>query len=130
MPIPAASLTVKDGAGTPVDHTFSIVDRTGLASVYRNMAASLVRGSEAFTHEIRLGKSSGAANRALMTMVVPTEGTVNGIITVSRSSLFKAECNFSPDAPEVERTTQYGLFINMLAHVDVKQAVTKLISLG
>lgn len=130
MALPATSITVNDGAPTPVAQTFSIVDRTALASVYRNMAAALVRGSQNFTHEVRLAKTNGGANRVLMQLVAPVEGTVNGQTAVIRSSLFKVECNFSPDAPESERQTQYGLLINLLSQADVKTATQKLQSLG
>lgn len=130
MAIPATSITVNDGAGTPVAQTFSIVDRTALTSVFRNMAASLVRGSQKFTHEVRLANSNGAANRVFSSLVTPVEGVIDGVTTVLRTSSFKLECNFSPDSTATERQTAYGLFINLLSQADVKAATTGLISLS
>jgi hypothetical protein len=130
MAIPASSITVNDGAATPVAQTFSISDRTGLLSLYRNAVSSLVRGAQNFAHEVRLGKSATAANRVLITLTCPVEGTVDGQVTVVRSSLFRVECNFSPESPEIERQTHYGLLSNLLAQADVKSASIKLISLG
>lgn len=130
MALPASSITVNDGAATPVAQTFSIADRTGLVSAYRNTVSALIRGMQVFRHEARLGKSNGAANRVLMALTCPIEGIVNGQTTVIKTSSFKVECNFSPDASLDERKTAYGLLANMLAHADVKDATTKLVSLG
>lgn len=130
MALPASSITVNDGAATPVAQTFSIADRTGLVSVFRNMVSSLVRGAQKVTHEIKLAKTPNAANRALVTLEYPVEGVVDGQTTVIRSSLLKVEMNFSPNAPEIERQTAYGLFINLLSQADVKQSIIKMVSLG
>lgn len=130
MAIPATSITVNDGAATPVSQTFSIFDRTALASAFRNGIASLIRGSQKFVHEVRIGKDKAAANRVIMTLTAPIEGTVDGQVTVVRSHLLKAEINFSPDASEAERQTVYGLFCNLMAQADVKTATQKLVSLG
>lgn len=130
MAVPTSSITVNDGAATPVSQTFSITDRTGLLSRYRNVAASLVRGAQNFVHEVRLGQTGKAANRVLMSLTCPVEGVVDGQTTIVRSSLFRVECNFSPDSPEAERATHLGLISNLLQQADVKTATTKLISLG
>lgn len=130
MALPLATFTVNDGASTPVAQTFAVADRTGLVSLFRNGAAALVRGMQILNHEIRLAKTPNAANRALITLQAPVEATVDGQITVIRSSLFKLEANFSPNSPELERQTQYGLFLNALAQADIKASVIKLQSLG
>lgn len=130
MALPATSITVNDGAATPVAQTFSIVDRTGLASVFRNMAAALVRGSQAFKHEIRLASSATAANRALMSLAVPREGVVNGSTAVVRTSTFKLEANYSPDSPVAERKSDLVLFLNLASQADVVKASTDLVSLS
>lgn len=130
MAVPTSSITVNDGAATPVAQTFSITDRTGLISRFRNVAASLVRGAQNFVHEVRLGKSGKAANRVLASITCPVEAVVGGQTTVVRSSLFRLECNFSPDSPEAERLTHLGLALNLFTQADVKTATAKLISLG
>lgn len=131
MAIPVASFTVNDGATPPVAQTFTIADRTGLLSTFRNAAASLVRGMKNFSHEVKLGGTAGAANRALIQLRYPVEGlNSEGQTTVLRTSLFKVEANFSPDSTTEERTTAYGLFLNALAQADVKEATIKLVSLG
>lgn len=130
MALPLATFTVNDGASTPVAQTFSIADRTGLVSLFRNGIATLVRGMQIFNHEIRLAKTPNAANRALISLTAPVEATVDGQVTVIRSSLFKLEANFSPNSPELERQTHYGLFLNALAQADIKASVIKLQSLG
>lgn len=130
MALPLASFTVNDGASTPVAQTFTIANRDGSATTFRNMAAGLVRGQQLLSHEIRLGKTNGAANRALINLQTPVEGTVDGQTAVLRTSSFKVEANFAPDASESERATAYGLLLNALGNADVKSSVTKLQSLG
>lgn len=130
MALPLVTFTVNDGASTPVAQTFTVQFRDALTSAFRNFAAGLVRGSQVLTHEIRLAKTSTAANRVMMSLTTPVEGTVDGSLTVLRSSLFKVEANFAPDASEAERATAWGLFLNIMANADVKNSVTKLQALG
>lgn len=130
MALPATSLTINDGANTPVAQTFSITDRTGLMSAFRNGAASLVRGAQNLVHRVSLGKNKGAANAVMIELSYPVEGTVEGQTAVIRTHKARAEIFFSPDAPELERQTFYGLFANALAHADVKQATVKLVSIA
>jgi hypothetical protein len=130
MALPLASFTVNDGASTPAAQTFTASNRDGGVSTFRNMASGLVRGQQLLNHEIRLGKTTTAANRALIALQTPVEGTVEGQTTVLRSSSFKVEANFAPDASEAERATVYGLLLNVLAQADVKNSVIKLQNLG
>jgi hypothetical protein len=130
MALPLASFTVNDGASTPVAQTFTVAKRDGTVSQFRNMASGLVRGNQTLTHEIRLGATSAAANRALISLTTPVEGVVDGQNTVVRSSLFKVEANFAPDASETERATAWGLLLNTLSNADVKSSVTKLQTLA
>lgn len=130
MALPVSSMTVNDGATTPVAQTFSGTDRTGLRSLFRNTAAALLRGAQQFMHEVREAKSPRAANRVLMQLNCPVEGVVDGQTTVVRSSLFKFEANYSPDSPEAERQAHYGLFANLVNQADVKTASIKLVSLS
>lgn len=130
MALPITAFTVNDGATpTPVAQTFNGVNRDGMASTFRNAVSSLVRGAQIFAHEVRLAKTPNAANRVLISLQTPVEGTVDGQVTVLRSSLFKLEANFSPNAPETERVTHYYEFLNALAHADIKLSVPKLQSL-
>lgn len=126
MALPLASFTVNDGASTPVAQTFTAVSREGMVSTFRNLAGGLIRGSQRVIHEIRLARTEAAANRALVQMIGPVEGTIDGQLQVLRQSQFKLEANFAPDASEAERATLYGLFLNVLAQADVKSSVVKL----
>lgn len=132
MTIPASSITVNDGAGTPVPHVFSINDREGLKSSYRNSAATLVRGSETMIHQVSLGTTKDASNRAVVSLSLPKEGddATTGQKVVLRTTRMKAEFFFSPDSSEAERIIDYVLFANLLDDPDVMAAATKLISLG
>lgn len=130
MALPLASFTVNDGASTPVAQTFSIASRQGTVSEYRNSASALVAGEQVFRHEVRRGTSGAAANRSLITLSAPVEGTVNSQTVVLRSSLFKVEANFAPGADDAERATVWGLFLNCLAQADIKASVPGLQVIG
>lgn len=130
MALPATSITVNDGANTPVPQSFSLTDRTGLTTLLRNTAASLVRGAQTIKHRVVLGGNRRQANSVTIETVAPVEGTVDGQITVVRTSRAQTVFYFSPDAPEAERQALYGLHANLLAHADVKEASKKLVSLG
>lgn len=126
MALPMSSITVNDGAPTPVSQTFTGTNRDGMVSEFRNLASALVRGAQTFVHKIVIGKTDKAANRAIIHLTTPTEAVVDGQTVVLRSSLFKLEANFAPAATEQERTKDYVLFLNLLNHADMMQSVVKL----
>lgn len=126
MALPLSSFTVNDGATPPVAQTFTGVNRDGMISEFRNLNSALVRGAQMFVHQIRLGQGQKAANRALLQLTTPTEAIVDGQTQVIRSSLFKLEANFAPEATEVERQKDLILFLNILANVDIRTSMVKL----
>jgi len=123
-------ITVNDGANTPVSNVFTIHDRIGTKSLFRNFASVLVRGQKIFTHEPIIGKSNRAANRALMTLSCPIEGTVNGATEVIGTATARVDVNFHPSQDLNSRKAMYGLLINLMSETDVKAQSLDLASLG
>ncbi len=115
-----STITVNDGAATPVSNVFTVHDRVGTKSIFRNFASALVRGQKIFTHEPVIGQSAKSANRALMTLTVPHEGTVDGVLTVIGQTTCRVDINFHPSLNEDARKAIYGLLANLVSEVDVK----------
>lgn len=115
-----STITVNDGASTPVSNVFTVHDRVGTKSFFRNFASALVRGQKIFTHEPVIGVSSKAANRALMTLTVPHEGTVDGAVTVIGQTTARVDINFHPSLDAATRQAIYGLLANLINEADVK----------
>lgn len=125
-----STFTVNDGAGTPVAKTFTINDRDGSKSTFRSSDSTLVSGQKVFNHDVRLGKTGTAANRALVSLNYPVEAVVDGSTKVVRNSTAKLEINHAPDATEAERQAFVGLFLNQLANADIKASLIAVATLA
>jgi hypothetical protein len=125
------TLTVNDGATTPVSRVFQIFDRNATKTQYRTADAALVRGQAEFRHEAVLASSSRAANRALMAVSYPLEGLDSGgKTTVLSTSIAKIEFNFADGMTKAQRQAFYGLVANFLGNADVKSNVLDIATMG
>jgi hypothetical protein len=118
--------TVNDGAATPVARTFSIFDRTGLKSIFRDSAAALVRGMRTFTHTVVIGTQPKQSDSVRLLLNYPVEGEVDGQTVVVRTLQAEVNYRFAQGSPEDERKAFVGLFNNLLTDADVKDSVIKL----
>lgn len=114
------SITVNDGATPPASKVFTIQDRDGGKTVFRDSSGTSIRGSNVFTHTAVLGRTKAAANRNIVSLMSPTETTENGAVVVSSESNFKFEANFAPTLTQEQRLAKLGLFLNLLSQADVK----------
>lgn len=115
------SITVNDGATPPVSHVFTIQDRDGGKTVFRDSAGRSIRGSNVFAHTAALAKTAAAANRNIVSLTSPQEGeSATGGVQVESTSNFKFEANFAPGLTKEQRLTKLVLFLNLLAQADVK----------
>lgn len=115
------SITVNDGATPPVSHVFTIQDRDGGKTVFRDSSGQSIRGSNVFAHTAVLAKTKAAANRNIVSLTAPKEGAdASGAVVVSSESNFKFEANFAPTLTKDERKARLVLFLNLLAQADVQ----------
>lgn len=114
------SLTVNDGATTPVALTFGVYDRDGTRSRFRTSDAALVKGQKEIIHSAYIGEKKNSANRSIITFIYPIEAVVNGVTVVDSTSTATYAINFAPQMTSAQRQAFEGLVRNTLAHADVK----------
>lgn len=118
-----AALTIKDGATTPADHTFSPVSTNGSKAEWAERSAGSPAGFFTLSHEVRKPASAAAANRVVIGFNMPTMAAVDGVQTVVRNSSAKVELNLSSLSTEAERDNLLAYIANVLANADVKKTV-------
>lgn len=117
------ALTIKDGAPTPVNHTFSPVSTNGSKAEWAERTAGSPAGFFALTHEVRKPATAAAANRVIVGFNMPTLITVDGVSTVVRNSSAKVELNLSSLSTEAERANLLAYVANVLQDVAVQATV-------
>lgn len=117
-----ANLSISDGQGTPVAHTFVAagVDGKGVALWLEKTTSSLVNGFFRLTQSTRLSSKITEPNRHSMKLVIPTivVETVNGVNynKVARQSMISIDCIVAPDSTAQERKDLCVFAANNLAN--------------
>lgn len=115
-----ATITVADGAVSPVDHDFDPVRIEGDVASYQNKVASTVSGRE--TLSLRLGASK-AVRTTRVDLRIPkvVEETINGVTvyTAKGFATAKAEILIPLDWSAAEAKNARILLSNTLAHATV-----------
>lgn len=114
------SLTINDGATTPVSVVFNRYDVNGTRSNFATDTAALVKGQKELIHSAVKGTKANSANIAKMTLVYPVEVTVDGITKVDSVSTATVQINYAQSLTTEQRQAFYGLIVNALSDVDVK----------
>lgn len=121
-----AALTIKDGASTPVDHTFSPVTTNGSKAEWADRSPASPAAFLGITHEVRRPASATAAQRVIIGMNIPVLETINGVATVTRFSSAKVELNFANLSTVQERKDLLAYVKNFLAQASVVTSVENL----
>jgi len=114
------TLTVNDGATTPVSIVLNRYDTDGTRSSFRTSDASLVKGQKELIHSANIGTKANSANVSRLTFVYPIEATVDGLVQVSSVSTATVQINYAPQMTAAQRQAFYGWITNVLTNADVK----------
>lgn len=121
-----ASLTVNDGQGTPVAHTFAPLQKEGGVATFVDRSPLIAPGWKSIKHEVVSAQQAGASNRVKVAFSDPVVGTVDGQLTVVRKSTANVNLNFAQDATDQERKDMIAYVINYLSNVTVKNGAIAL----
>lgn len=113
------TITVNDGATTPIQHAFSPQTTDGRSALLLNRVAAIPRGYEKLETDVRLAQSATGANKVSMKLTLPVVQVVNGVNTVVRQSQVEVTFYLSQDATAQERKDARVLMANLLAHASV-----------
>jgi hypothetical protein len=115
--VPAiAPIVIADGKSTPVNHTFDPVTTNGSRGDLANRAASIPRGFEKLSLEVRQAGSSTGSHALRGEMVLPTVAAVDGQDNVVRENKFSFTFNFSQLSTAQDRKDAITLAKNLLAN--------------
>lgn len=124
--MPAASnLSINDA--TPTAHVFVPVSVSPQLSLFRNVAGASISASE---EQIGLSLSRASANRATnkvkLTIAMPHEQTVDGVVVVRSTARFTGEWTLPDDMSATERGHFAAIVKNAAANADIEDYVTDL----
>jgi hypothetical protein len=122
MPV-RANLTVNDGQATPAAHTFAVNGDKGAVASFVDKTSGIPIGFIELGHEVRFAKSVGAANSVLMSVNLPTLGTVNGVTQKVRNSSALVRFNFAQDSTDQERKDLVAYVINGLGNATIRPSL-------
>lgn len=114
------TLTVNDGATTPVARKFDVADRDGTRSTFRTSDAALIQGQAVIMHRADVAQNSRAANSVRQTIVYPIEGIENGVTKVLGTATATINLNYWSGMTAAQRQAFEGLVRNYQSNPDVK----------
>lgn len=118
-----ATLSINDGATTPVAHSFVPVTTDGATAKWADKVSGVPIGYSTISWEIREPKTATAAYRALGNFNFPITATVNGVLTKVRNSSAQVFINLAQDSTDQERKDVLAYISNFLANATVKSSV-------
>lgn len=120
------SITIHDGAATPVAHVFSPQTTTGSKATLLNRTASIPRGFESLNLELVKPAQPTAAYRIIGSITLPTVGPVDGQDQVIRQNKLDFTLNLSQDSTLQDRKNAVALLANLLDNATVRTMVENL----
>lgn len=118
-----ATLTINDGAATPVAHTFSPVSTNGSHAYWADRSQATPAGYFKVDHNVENPNSSRTVYRVTMGFGVPTLASIDGVQTVVRTNSAQVVFNLHPDSTLQERKDLLAFVANSLGLTDVKNSV-------
>lgn len=123
--MPSAS-TIAISDSTPTSHDFGPRGENGSAFVFKNTEAATGAGQMSLALSLSDASPSRPTHKALITIAVPVEQTVDGVTTVAYTLRFKGEFIIPEEATATQRADLLAYASNALAHADVKGYVEDL----
>lgn len=118
-----AALTINDGLGTPVAHTFNPQTTNGAKAQWADRSPSIPAGFRTISYEVQEPNGSRTVNKLVAGFMNPTVATVDGSDVVVRYSSAKVELNLHPQSTLQERKDLLAYVANFLGLATVKSSV-------
>jgi hypothetical protein len=120
------ALTINDGQGTPVSHTFSPVTTNGSLAKWADRSPSIPSGFRTISFEVLPPSGPRTTNKLQAGFMLPTVATVDTVDQVVRYSSGQVTLNIHPDATLQERKDFLAYLVNFFGEADVISAVENL----
>jgi NaMN:DMB phosphoribosyltransferase len=118
-----ANLTIADGQGTPVNHTFTVVTTDGSKGYWADKVSGVPVGYSKLNIETRQAQSTTGAHSVLINYELPATAVIDGVTTRVRVSSVALRFNFAQDSTDQERKDAVAYAINILSNATAKAAI-------
>lgn len=118
----ASTLTINDGASTPVAHLFTTVGVKDGIATFKNSSATTLSGREVLTVGLREG-SATTPPKVSIKLTIPVERIVDGMTVVTHQYFGDINFVISPGSSAAERKAYFGLLANVADNAQVRQCV-------
>lgn len=118
-----ATMTINDGQGTPVAHTFSPASQQGTRVTWADRSPTIPAGFRTISHEFKEPTGGRTVYSHNLAFVVPVVATVDGVDTVTGYESATVVLNCRPNSTLQNRKDLMAYVANCLANANVKAAV-------
>lgn len=119
-----ATLSINDGQGTPVAHSFAPVTTDGSKAQFADRSPTIPSGFRTISHEVLPPNGTRTVNKIAAGFLFPVVATVDGVDKVVRYSSAQVILNIHPDSTLQDRKDALAYVANFLDHADVVSSVT------
>jgi hypothetical protein len=120
-----STITVNDGASTPVAHAFVPVTTDGFLATLKERVGVPV-GYPTLTASVRPPVKGGDVYKEVIKLTIPTTATINGITAIDYSNSGTIELFLSERSTAQSRKDLRVMLANLLAHATVVSMVESL----
>lgn len=118
------TLTINDGQGTPVAHSFAPVTTDGSKAQFADRSPAIPSGFRTISHEVLPPNGARTVNKIVTGFLFPVVATVDGVDKVVRFSSAQVTLNVHPDSTLQDRKDILAYVANFLDDADVVSSVT------
>lgn len=118
----AISISINDGATTPVAHVFAPAKVQDTTAVFRNSSSSVLATREELTVRLREGRGV-VPPKVSIKLLLPVEGTVDGQVVAAREYLGSIDFVISPKGTKEERKKYRTLLANTLLNAEIAKVI-------
>jgi hypothetical protein len=118
-----AALTINDGLGAPVAHTYSPQTTDGSKALWKDRSPTIPAGYRTISHEVLEPAGNRTVNKLVLGFANPTVATIDGSDTVVRYQSGQVILNFTPDSTLQERKDTLAYMVNTLNNALIKASV-------
>lgn len=108
---------------TPTNHTFEPMTASMALSTWRASDNTTQDGKSRLTMAMSAASSARRTEKDTISLVVPIEGTVDGVVQVVRTLYSDTKFTIPVDATDADRAKFYALHKNLMAHATVQSYV-------
>lgn len=119
----AVTLSINDGQGTPVAHSYTPAGQTGSKVEWNEKTAGIPAGYFVLSHELVKPGTPEAAYRVKIGLNMPSTATVDGSLAVVRNSSAQVTFNLSQSSTLQERKDLLAYIANTLGNASVKTSI-------